>query len=210
MKIDHVVLAVPELEAAMVEFAEWTGTRPVDGGPHPGGGTRNALVSFGDGAYLEIIAPDPEQELAGTNGERFAALGEPTLLHWAVRTSNLQDVANAARQAGFAPRPIRDMARETPAGGRLEWQLMGIGGHQLGGLVPFFIDWQRSPHPADSAPLVGALTTLSVPDRAGLGRLLAEVEDVELGASDTSMTVEFGSKAGLRCWQELAPKGFGF
>ena len=210
MRIDHIVLAAPDLERATTEFAAWTGTRPINGGPHPGGGTRNALVSFGEGAYLEIIAPDPAQTLAGTNGERFARLEKPALLHWAVRTSDLQAVADRAQRAGFVPGPIRDMARDTPGGVRLQWQLMGIGGHRLGGLVPFFIDWHGCPHPADSAPLVGALTTMSLPAVSGLDQLLAQVAGVELGAEDSGMIVEFESSAGARGWRQSAPSGFGF
>lgn len=210
MNIDHIVLAAPDLDAAKAEFAQWTGTEPVDGGPHVGGGTRNALISFGAGAYLEIIAPDPEQKLAGNNGERFAALAEPRLLHWAVRSSDLPSVVELAKQSGFVPGRIRDMARDTPDGGRLQWQLMGVGGHTLGGLVPFFIDWQGSPHPADSAPLVGALTTLSLPNVPGLDGLLADIAGVELGAPGSGMLVEFASSAGPRSWWEVAPEGFGF
>lgn len=214
--IDHIVVAAPDLAKAKAEFASWTGAELADGGPHPGAGTCNALGSFGGGAYLELIAPDPAQAVAGaitgTNGERFAALEKPVLLHWAVRTNNLSAVADFAGQAGFVAGPIRDMARVTPDGERLQWQLMGLSGrgHTLGGLVPFFIDWQGSPHPADSAPVVGALTTLSLPAVPGLDVLLANMHGVELGAADSGMIVEFDSPKGRRGWSETSPTGFGF
>lgn len=212
MKIDHIVVAAPDLHRAKTEFAEWTGTSLADGGPHLGGGTCNALGSFGAGVYLEVIAPDRTQNMAGTNGERFATLEEPVLLHWAVRTDNLEAAAEQVQNAGFEPRPIRDMTRITPDGVRLQWQLMGVSGdgHSLGGLVPFFIDWQDSPHPADSAPLVGPLTGLSLPGEAGLKTLLAEVQGVEFGASDGGMRVDFAASTGTRGWRESAPEGFRF
>jgi len=222
--IDHIVVAAPDLAQAKAEFAQWTGTELADGGPHPGAGTCNALASFrtegslASGAYLEVIAPDRAQALAGTNGERFTRLAQPTLLHWAVRSSNLQAMAETAKAAGFVPGPIRDMARVTPDGEHLRWQLMGLlgvasdanNGHRLGGLAPFFIDWQGSPHPADSAPVVGGLNRLSLPNVSGLGALIANVQGGEPGAADSGMSVEFSSSKGDRGWHEIAPRGFGF
>jgi len=76
--------------------------------------------------------------------------------------------------------------------------------------VPFFIDWQASPHPADSAPAVGGLTSLSVPKVPGLDALLANVRGVQLGAPDSGMIVEFRSMRGDRGWQATAPEGFRF
>ena len=77
--LDHIVLAAPDLDEAKDAFDAQTGVMPIDGGPHEGLGTRNALVSFGDGTYLEIIAPDPEQPLQGTRGERLARMSHAVI-----------------------------------------------------------------------------------------------------------------------------------
>src|SRR5262245_48940020 len=52
--IDHLVVVVPELEAAIASY-RGLGFSVVPGGRHPIG-THNALIAFADGAYLELIA----------------------------------------------------------------------------------------------------------------------------------------------------------
>jgi len=61
-QLDHIVMAVPDLAAAKAQFEADTGVLPVDGGAHLGLGTCNALVSFGAAQYLEILAPDQQQD----------------------------------------------------------------------------------------------------------------------------------------------------
>jgi Glyoxalase-like domain len=56
--LDHIMLAAPDLEAAVVDFEQRTGVRPSEGGRHPGQGSRNVLATLGNGCYLEIIGPD--------------------------------------------------------------------------------------------------------------------------------------------------------
>src|SRR5687768_18558203 len=56
-QFDHLVVAVRSLEEGVAEFERLTGIKAGVGGKHPGRGTENALVSFGGGKYLEILAP---------------------------------------------------------------------------------------------------------------------------------------------------------
>ena len=213
MEFDHVVLATNDLDAAKQRFADATGVWPVDGGSHPGRGTRNALVSFGPGRYLEILGPDPEQNVAAQGAAWLGESGTDRLLHWAIRSSHLPAVAESAPAAGFTASPIFSMSRARPDGRVLEWDLMGMGGHDLGGLVPFFIDWRGSPHPSDSAPEVGPLDSLilRLPAKSPLRELLTPAAaSAQIVEGDPELAVQFASPRGaIRCaGEQLA--GFPF
>ena len=223
MDIDHIVVAAADLDTAKADFAAATGVMPVDGGPHPGGGTRNALVSFGNGCYLEIIAPDPKQSLTGTNGERFAAFGGAQLLHWAVRCDDLESMALWLKDRGAQPTAIHDMARDTPTGQQLRWRLMGVRAPGLDGLMPFFIDWQDTPHPAATAPSVGALRSMGIglsqaspnPCDNALLEVLKTLDagrtNVRMGGGESAgMKVEFDSPQGVQVYEAASLAGFGF
>ena len=63
LRLDHVVIAVADLERA-VGLCSHAGFTVVPGGRHPGRNTRNALIVFEDGAYLELITytvPSPDE-----------------------------------------------------------------------------------------------------------------------------------------------------
>lgn len=53
--IDHVVLLAADLDTA-IHGLEQAGFSVVRGGVHPASGTENALISFADGFYLELLA----------------------------------------------------------------------------------------------------------------------------------------------------------
>lgn len=153
--LDHLVLATPDLAATVAEIARLTGTRPVPGGSHPGLGTANFLLGLGDGAYLEIVGPDPDQDAPqGPRPFGIDGLAEARLVAWAVRVEGIDAAVAAAREAGHDPGEPREMARQTPAGGRLSWRLTLDLARGHIGLVPFLIDWDRAPHPSADLPAV--------------------------------------------------------
>ncbi|HEX2145605.1 MAG TPA: VOC family protein [Glycomyces sp.] len=153
--LDHLVLATPDLAATVAEITRLTGTRPAPGGVHPGLGTRNFLLGLGEGGYLEIIGPDPEQ--GAPQGPRpfgIDGLTEALLVTWAIRVEDIDAAVAAAREAGYDPGDPRGMERNTPDGEHLSWKLTldADGAHT--GLVPFLIDWSRAPHPSANLPVV--------------------------------------------------------
>ena len=85
--IDHLVYATPDVARSIDHLESQLGVRAALGGAHPGGGTHNALLSFGDGSYLEIIGPDPNQEPPKDRPMSFGidTLTAPRLVTWAAR-----------------------------------------------------------------------------------------------------------------------------
>ena len=147
-KLDHLVLAAPDLAAAVRTFAERTGVEPTRGGSHIGLGTANFLVDLGNGGYLEIIGPDPEQpDPVMPRPFGIDELTEPRLVTWAVRTDDIAALVADARAGGYEPGEPRAMSRRTPDDELLEWQLTAPRFDYADGLVPFVIDWGDSPHP---------------------------------------------------------------
>jgi len=168
----------PDLEAAMVEAERLFGVVPVRGGAHPGLGTRNALVGLDAHRYLEIIAPDPAQELTGTFGAALAALPQPALITWALASRSLPTVAQSLVSSGLEVRGPRRTRRTTPTGRLLEWELLFVRGHAYGALFPFYIDWLDCPHPSAELSSAGSLDrlVLETPNAHALRTLLGEVD----------------------------------
>ncbi len=150
--------AVPDLENSMAEIASITGIVPSDGGVHPGNGTRNALLGLSNSSYLEIIGPDKKQNLENTLGELLVSKNTSGIRAWAVAVSDLASVAHVAQELGFRVRDRKEMSRKTPEGFLLEWELLFL----EDALLPFFIDWKGSEHPARKAPSGCGLVELSI------------------------------------------------
>jgi hypothetical protein len=173
--IDHLVYATPDMAASAVEITQRWGVTPTPGGRHIGRGTHNALVDLGNGAYLEIIGPDPEQQRPPKMPFGIESLTAPRLLTWAAKAPAIEARVARARAAGFDPGEPEAMSRQTPAGELLKWKLSRRDDAPGGGLAPFLIDWGETPHPSASAARGCRLTALrgEHPDPAAVGKLLA-------------------------------------
>jgi catechol 2,3-dioxygenase-like lactoylglutathione lyase family enzyme len=183
MTLDHLVYATPDLEESVRLVAKLTGVRPVEGGPHPGLGTRNHLLGLGELRYLEIIGPDPDQpEPEAPRPFGIDDLTEPRLAAWAVRAADIEARVARSRARGYDPGPIEPLSRRTPDGELLRWRLT----FPYEPVVPFLIDWGRTPHPARRLPVVPLTAFAGVdPDPAGVRTRLAALGvelDVREGA----------------------------
>lgn len=161
--LDHILLGCSDLDQGIAFVEERTGVRPAIGGVHPGNGTRNALLSLGTMRYLEVIAPDPQQQIAkpGALLTRLRQLATPTIVDWVVHTNALQAVAERLRKQGIAFRGPNEGSRKRPDGLMLHWQTI-IFDDDRHGMVPFYIQWgDGSAHPSSDAPAGCTLTSFS-------------------------------------------------
>lgn len=157
VRLDHLVYAVRDLDEGVDSLERLIGVRAAAGGKHPGRGTHNALLSLGTGAYLEIIAPDPDQpQPEQPRPFGIDTLREPRLVTWAVRVPDIESRVEQARSAGYDPGNVVSMSRALPDGGELCWRLTLPHARAGDGLVPFLIEWEPGPHPSQTAP-AGAL-----------------------------------------------------
>lgn len=151
--IDHLIYAVPELSSGIAEIDSLLGVRAAIGGKHLGLGTHNALLALGPKTYLEIIAPDPDQE--NYRQPRIFGLDDlsrPRLVTWVARTNDLDDLAARELSRGQKLGEVLSGSRKTPEGATLTWRFTDPFTVIADGIVPFFIDWGDSPHPARTAP----------------------------------------------------------
>ena len=148
MELDHVLIAVAELETAAREIEARYGLASVEGGRHPGWGTANRIVPLG-AAYLELVAVVDEAEATESVFGRWVAAAHPRLarpLGWAVRTRELDRVA---RRLGLA---VQAGSRTTPGGELLRWRSAGIERAAAEPSLPFFIEWGTgTPFPGRAA-----------------------------------------------------------
>ena len=90
LPLDHVTVAGADLRRMQAALAA-IGIDTVYGGAHSGGATEMALVSFPDGSYLELIAPQTDAAPPGANNHPWAQFltGNAGPCAWAVSTGDL-------------------------------------------------------------------------------------------------------------------------
>ena len=177
--LDHILLGAKDLDEGIAYIEKLSGVRAAVGGSHPGVGTRNALLSLGAGRYLEIIAPDPEQApSAGMMYTRVVGLSSPRLISWAYRTTDLAGLAERIAKAGIAVEGLSEGSRKRTDGSMLRWKTLRVK-DDLGGVLPFFIEWERgTKHPSDDAPAGCRLSSFSATsaDPKTLAELFRRIE----------------------------------
>jgi hypothetical protein len=175
-RIDHLVYATPDLDRGIGTIEKLLGVRATPGGQHPGLGTRNALVALGPSSYLEIIGPDPEQpKPAGRRRFGIDELTTPRIVTWVAKGTELDKLVRSAADQGVKLGPVIPGARRRPDGVVLSWHYTDPNTIVGDRIVPFFIDWGTSPHPAATAATGPKLVQIRAehPDPARVQKMLA-------------------------------------
>lgn len=150
-RVDHLVLATPDLGEGIQFVRDRLGVEAIPGGHHPVYGTRNALVSLGASCYLEIIGPDNkvlETEEVKVFG--IHELDEPKLVTWAANGRELEAFVESARHEMIDLGAVTLGSRRQPDGRELTWTFTDPLAARSGGVLPFFIDWGDTRHPASA------------------------------------------------------------
>jgi catechol 2,3-dioxygenase-like lactoylglutathione lyase family enzyme len=207
--IDHLVVAVRDLEAATRAYRE-LGFTVVEGGRHPVG-TYNSLIAFDDRAYLELIAfyrDNPEHRW-------WAPLQRGGgLVDFCLETDDLVADTRAFRDAGVDIADPTGQSRVRPDGYQLRW-VFSLSGGAHRGVAPFLIRDEterneRVPQETRHANGVTGIDTLTVAveDLATVRRWYAgalgtpgtEVAHPEFGGAGVRFTV------GPHALEFLAPR----
>lgn len=200
--LDHILLGCNDLEHGIDFVEQHTGVRAASGGVHPGRGTQNALLSLGIRRYLEVIAPDPQQNASAELAGLLKKLTEPRLVGWAAHPGDLQVLAADLGKAGIAARGPTAGSRKRPDGRMLHWKTLNLK-NDADGLLPFFIEWSAdSVHPSEDAPTGCQLLRfeLLTPDPAALAKstsLLRLTAPIAKGSSPQLHAVITGPKGKL-------------
>jgi hypothetical protein len=149
--IDHLVFAAPELGDGIAAIERRLGVRAAMGGKHPGG-THNALLSLANGAYLEIIAPDPEYAGPAFPHRWLDGLREPRLVGWAAKAPEIERRVADAAAAGHPIGSVSAASRQLPDGDVLHWSFTYPPPVSGDGIAPFLIRWEPGPHPSETSP----------------------------------------------------------
>jgi len=150
-ELDHLILGCRDLGEGIAYVERLSGYRAALGGSHPGRGTQNALLRLGRTSYLEILAPDPEQQDLKWQ-KKIVELSEPRLVGWALKASKLDRLAASFRARGIPVMGPAAGSRTTPEGDVLRWRTVTLVDDREGTL-PFYIEWDPAlGHPARNAP----------------------------------------------------------
>jgi hypothetical protein len=182
-RLDHLVILVRDLELASADYGR-AGFNVTPGGEHADGLTRNALVLFKDGTYLELVSfLDPEDATDNVWGWRKFYPREG-LIDYCAASDDLDADAERLALLGFWVDGPEAGGRRLPDGTNIRWRSARI--HQEGRILPFLIEdltprELRAPggpgtdHP-NGATGVSQLE-ISTPDEASAENALAALAD---------------------------------
>jgi len=194
--IDHIVIAVPDPDAAADELTGALGIAFTGGGRHPGLGTFNRIAFLGD-AFIELIGvDDPAQALNSPIGAAsLAALrGDSAFATYALVVDHLDDRVAALAANGSSIGPSIHGSRTRPDGETVEWWTATFA--ELGpGRPPFLIEHAYAG--AEWGPRALAARRAF---RHPLGSP-ASLERLEIATADpVALAADYAAEIGVELW----------
>jgi len=207
--IDHLILGTGDLDKALEAFESMTGAKPVMVVSLNGVGTKSARIAFEECAFLEIIGPDPKQDIETTLKKSLEALpadGTMTPFHYAVRSKST--IASKAWESHDLKADMVSMVAQD-RGQLWKWDMNLFNST---GLVPYFVDWGEMHHAAGRLPIVGKLGSVQVSASSGspVHALTDEILGVTTSTGEDSLTFTFTSDKGTHTFTSSTPAGIEF
>jgi hypothetical protein len=192
-RIDHVVLAVSDLDASAERLWEEHGLRFAPGGRHPRWGTANMIAPLGH-EYVELLGVVDEEIGSETVlGRSLLELSSDGDRWFSVCLAD-DDVEATAARLGLTVQPG---SRTRPDGSEVRWRGAGIEerGDEL--WLPFFIEWDTTSglHPG-AAPADHRVPVTGIA-RAEVGGDEARLAEW-LGGREAPIRVLPGAEPGVR------------
>jgi hypothetical protein len=137
-RLDHLVILVREIDRAIRDYGR-LGFTVTPGGEHADGLTRNALIPFRDGSYLELVAfLDPDDPRDNVWGWRPFFSSGGGLIDYCAASDDLRADVRRLEELGFGVNGPADGGRRLPDGAQIRWRSAWI--QQEGRLLPFLIE----------------------------------------------------------------------
>ena len=185
--LDHIVIAVRDLEAATEVYTRLLGRRPSWRGAHPDYGTANALFRL-EKTYVELLAPQRDGPLAAQlsdwmnrNGERLFAL--------AFGAEDLDGAVSVLRERGVSVSdPVAGHGRELTTGVERSWRNALLPPAETRGTMLFLIQH------------LSAASLLPMAEPSGVDAAsISGCDHVVIRTSDPDAAIRlYGAKLGLR------------
>lgn len=157
--LDHIILAIHNLDSGINQIRKLTGIEPIYGGKHPDSYTHNALFAVGSGTYVEILAPRNDLDSIPGFFKQFEKL---TPIGWAISSSHIEETADILDSEGFRMGKIIPGSRLAANGEKLEWKTSTLL-NSNDEVTPFFINWSdNTVHPSQSSPRGCTLKQLKI------------------------------------------------
>ena len=213
--LDHIALAVPDLEMAIDQFEKLTGIRPTTVGPLKGLGVKTAHVGLNDNRFLEILAPDLDSP--GSLGQELSNLEKGAIVpyHYSIRSSEVSRLIQGYIYdvLGWDPDHIA-MVQTIPDNSIRQWDMLTMYGHDIGGVAPCYVKWSDlSNHPSrkmgrHKATLTSC--TVQAPKGHRVHKLISGVGGLDVKHGAPFLAVTLATPKGSVTFSSSKPKGLIF
>jgi len=177
ISVDHASFCGHDLAQMQKQFAEIG--LPTDYGGRHTAVTHMALLGFGDGSYLELIAPqDAQAQIPEDQKWRTAMLGDAGPCAWAINVRDVKLEIERLSKVGLEGKGPVEGSRRKPDGTLLQWETGSAGPGDPGSCLPFFIHDKT-----DRRQRILPSVSLAGSDLQGVGIVVIGVSDLDVAVS---------------------------